>query len=154
MSISVAKWIVLCSFTASKMTSLLLYTLVSCQAKNFSSFTHVFAHCCLCIQNFHRLVQKNELVHKIIMTQRVKPLLSNVIFTIFRQSPFRTLSLRFMSFLPMHICFDFRLSDPPHFSLCRNVFSTQGRAASIGSSNLFLAFLMVSSNSLSFGSYN
>ena len=31
-------------------------------------------HRCFCIRDFHRSVHKNELVHKITMTQRVEPL--------------------------------------------------------------------------------
>ena len=41
----------------------------------------------------------------------------------------------------MHACFDFRLSDSPQVSLCWYVFSLQGAAASIGSSNFSVRFL-------------
>ena len=57
-----------------------------------------FVHCCFCIQNFHRLGKRSALVHKIIMTQWVEPLLSYVIFMIFRWSRFQTLSRGFMRF--------------------------------------------------------
>ena len=40
-------------------------------------------HCSYYIRNFHYLVHKNKLVHKIIMTQPVEPHLRNVIFVIF-----------------------------------------------------------------------
>ena len=100
-----------------------------------------FVHCCFCILDFHCLGHKKELVHKITMTQQVEPLLSNVIFMNFRQSPFQTLPRRFMSLYDACTCFDFWISlDSLQVSLCRNVFSKQGSAASIGISNFSLFF--------------
>ena len=40
-------------------------------------------HCCCCIQIFYRLEHVNELVRKIVVTQRVESLLRNVIIVIF-----------------------------------------------------------------------
>ena len=52
----------------------------------------------------------------------------------------------------VHACFDFWLLDSPHVSLYQYVFSLQGMAASVGNSNVFRAFFMVSINSSSSGS--
>ena len=55
-------------------------------------------HCCLCIHNFHRLVHRNKLVHQIDVNYRIVSFACNVIFVIFRQRWFQTLSRWFMSF--------------------------------------------------------
>ena len=43
-------------------------------------FSHSFFHCCLCIWNFHCLRHRNEFVNKIVMSQRIHPFCSDVIF--------------------------------------------------------------------------
>ena len=57
-------------------------TFFSCHASKFFNFSHTpFVDCNFFISTFHSMEQKNELVRKIIMTQRIGPPSSSVIFT-------------------------------------------------------------------------
>ena len=76
----------------------MLFTLSNCHAGIFSSFSHSFSTAAFCIRNFHRSRHKNKLVNQIVMGHRSISFACNVIFMIFRQWWFQTLSRGLMRF--------------------------------------------------------
>ena len=60
-------------FCALSVTSLLLLTCVTCHAGNLSSFSHSLSTASFRIQNFRCLEFRNGLLHKIVVSQRIKP---------------------------------------------------------------------------------
>ena len=83
MSISDAKWTVLRFFCAARMTSFSALHIGHLPGRQLFQLLPSLVHCCCCIQIFYRLDHGNEFVHKIVVTQRVEPLLRNVIIVIF-----------------------------------------------------------------------
>ena len=55
-------------------------------------------HCGFRVRNFHCPEHRNKLVHQIVVTSRIEPLLRDAIFTTSWQSRFHTLSHGFLSF--------------------------------------------------------
>ena len=116
--ISAAKWTVPCSFCASWMTSVLLFTLVICHAGKFPSFFPILWPPRLGHLDFHRLRHGDTLVHEIVMTQWIN-------WTPFLQCDLHDLWVQFFpKRFPVnwwasttHAYFALRLSDSPQLSL-------------------------------------
>ena len=107
MSINEAKWTLMLSLYASRMTSFLLLTFLKSHAGIVSSFFPFLVHCNFCIPNLHGLWHRDELMHQIIMCHRDESSSSNAIFMCFGLQRFCSLSRRLVGFHPTVIhCFE------------------------------------------------
>ena len=119
------------SWDDSSLTSLLLFTLVICQAGSFSIFLPFFLHS---IQDYHCLEHRSKLE-----LNELNPLPAmRSSWSLGRALLKRFLLDSWAS--TMHACFDFRLSDPSHVSLYCWFFTLQDMAASMGNSNFSARF--------------
>ena len=96
-SMSVAKCTVLPSFCASSMTSFAFDFRLSPFWQVLQIFP-LFVDCGVSVWNLHCMEYGNRCLHKIVLTQRIEPRLSNVILMIFVLSLFSALSDGFVGF--------------------------------------------------------
>ena len=81
-------------------TDHLIFVSDFCQlsCRYFLEFFSFFVHCCFRIWYFHCFRHKNKLVHEIAVVHWVDSFPRKVVFMIFMQSSFQTLSQRFVGF--------------------------------------------------------
>ena len=148
MSINVAKWTFFLSLCASRIASFLQLTFFQLPGRSCLKLLPFLVHCCFCIRSFHRIKHRNKLVNQIVMGHRSKTCACHVIFMIFRQRRFQTLSRGLMRFHDTCVlCFGNRVG----FTTLRFSFLKPGVlrclfqsiAASNGTSNFLLAFLLI-----------
>ena len=89
-------------------------------------FPPLLVDCGVSVRNLHCMEYENKFVHKIVMTQRIQPRLSHVIFMIFVLSLSSALSDGFVGFTSacMFSCCPSPLVVPPS-PLCRRVHDSQ-----------------------------
>ena len=98
MSISLAKWTVICSFLC--FLDNLLFALYFGHLPCWQLFELLpfLVLCCFCIRNFHCSEHRNKLVHQIVVTYGIEHSFRDVIIMISWYSGFHTLSKGFVSF--------------------------------------------------------
>ena len=98
MSINAAKRTLFFSLCASRMTSFFALHLVQWPRWQLLELLPFLVHCRFRIRNFHRLRQRDKLVHQVIATYRIEPFFRDLIIMISWLSGFQPISRGFMSF--------------------------------------------------------
>ena len=98
MSISVAKWTLIFSFCASKITSIFPLYVGQLPHRQLFELFHSLSTAAFCIRIFYRLWHWDELVYHFVMRHRIKSFACNVIFLFCRWRRFHSLPCGFIRF--------------------------------------------------------